>query len=154
MKQLLPYLFILGAIITWGAYVPTIHAGQLGFNPKGPFRAFLFVGVAYCVMGLLIPGIVIFAAKQEPATFASQGIKMSTLAGIFGATGALCVVFALTTGGKPAWVAPLIFAGAPIMNVFVSLKWHPPSQPTQWPFYLGMVMAAVGAGLVLYYKPS
>lgn len=154
MKSLLPFLFILGAVISWGAYVPTIHNGQLGFgSTRAPFRAFLFVGLAYCLVGVLIPSILIFVAKQEPAVFPMRGMAISTLAGVFGAVGALCVIFALWSGGKPLYVAPLVFAGAPIVNVFVSLKWHPPANPVQWPFYLGLAMAAGGAALVLYYKP-
>ncbi len=153
MKQLLPLIFILGTVICWGAYVPAIHAGQLGFG-KGPFRAFLFVGIAYCVMGLVIPGLAIFVAKQEPAEFLSAGVRFSTFAGLLGAAGALSLIFALWYGGKPVWVAPLVFAGAPIMNAFVSMKWHRPENPIEWPFYAGLLLAATGAGLVLYYKPS
>ena len=39
---------------------------------------------------------------------------------IAGATGALCVILALKTGGTPLYVAPLVFAGAPIVNAFVA----------------------------------
>ncbi|MFQ5430261.1 MAG: hypothetical protein ACE5E1_08130 [Phycisphaerae bacterium] len=153
--KFLPFLFIAGAVLSWGAYVPTIHAGQLGFGAhRGPFRAFLFVGLAYFLVGVLIPGVLIFVLKQEPRSFPVQGVKLSTLAGVFGAIGALCVIFALWSGGRPIYVAPLVFAGAPIMNVAISLKWNPPAQPAQWPFYLGLLLAAGGAALVLTYKPT
>src|SRR5215211_2409955 len=51
-------LFVLGAALSWGAYVPTIHHGQLGF-PQGANRAlkaFLFVGLAYFLVAVLVPG--------------------------------------------------------------------------------------------------
>ena len=38
----------------------------------------------------------------------------ATVAGVAGAAGALCVILALKSGGTPLYVAPLVFAGAPI----------------------------------------
>lgn len=154
MKQMLPYLFILMAIVSWGAYVPTIHHGQLGFGePKGPLRAFLFVGIAYFLVAVLIPGILILN-KAEPHEFPTKAISLSTLAGVFGALGALGVIFALKSGGKPIYVAPLVFAGAPIMNVFVTMVWDKPAKAPTMPFYVGILLAAVGAALVLRFKPA
>ncbi len=154
MKQYLPFLCIIGTIACWGAYVPTIHHGQLGFGePKGPLRAFLFVGIAYVLVAVLVPGLMILN-KAEPAVFPGRGISISLLAGVFGALGALGVIFALKSGGKPIYVAPLIFAGAPIMNVFVSMAWDRKWHMPDWRFLIGIVMAAVGAGLVLRYKPA
>ena len=38
----------------------------------------------------------------------------ASVAGALGALGALCVILALRWGGKPIYVAPLVFAGAPV----------------------------------------
>ncbi|HKQ48167.1 MAG TPA: hypothetical protein VJZ71_08875 [Phycisphaerae bacterium] len=154
MKQFLPYLFVVIAFLSWGAYVPTIHHGQLGFGePKGPLRAFLFVGLAYFLVAVLVPGLLI-AGKAEPAVFPMKGVSMSTFAGILGALGALGVIFALRTGGKPIYVAPLVFAGAPIVNVIVTMIWDKPKNPPSIPFYIGIGLAAVGAAMVLRFKPA
>ena len=60
---------------------------------------------------------------------------------------------AVTSGGRPLFIAPLVFAGAPIVNAIVSLLWHPPKEGSpDWKFYAGIVLAAVGAGMVLYSK--
>jgi hypothetical protein len=64
----------------------------------------------------------------------------------------LCIIFAIKNGGSPLFIAPLVFAGAPIVNALVSLLWHPPRFMPGPLFYAGIVMAAVGAGLVLYSK--
>jgi len=48
-------------------------------------------------------------------------------------------------------VAPLVFAGAPIVNVIVSLLWKTKQAPGPL-FFVGIVLAALGAGLVLYSK--
>ena len=39
-------------------------------------------------------------------------------------------------------------------NVIVSMATHPPKNPPNPLLYLGFLLAVVGAGLVLYYKPS
>jgi hypothetical protein len=153
MKMFWPLVFILVAVLCWGAYVPTLHHGQIGFGTKGPLRAFLFVGVAYFLVAVVVPSILIFVNKVEPAQFASRGMLISTIAGVLGAIGALGVIYALKSGGKPTLVAPLVFAGAPIMNTFVSMLWDRPTHTPDVRYFLGLGLAAVGAGLVLAYKP-
>lgn len=145
--------FVALTIVCWGAYVPTIHNGQLGFGGKNSaLRAFLFVGVAYFLMAA---GALIWVAvtKAEPMKFPARGVTISTLAGILGAVGALGIVFAFRYGGKPIYVAPVVFAGAPIVNTIVTMIWHKPANPPSFAFYLGILMAAAGAALVLSNKP-
>lgn len=153
--KMLPLLFIIGAVISWGAYVPTIHHGQHGFAKQpAPVRAFLFVGVAYFLVAIIVPGVALLVSKVEPLEFAKKGIWLSTLAGVFGAMGAVCVIYALKTGGKPTLVAPLVFAGAPIMNTFVAMTWDKPKSMPSPAYFVGILLAAVGAGLVLAFKPK
>lgn len=145
-------LFVALTIVCWGAYVPTIHSGQQGFGKNGALRAFLFVGVAYFVMALAVL-IWVAVTKAEPMKFPARGVTVSTLAGILGAIGALGIVFAIHYGGKPIYVAPVVFAGAPVINTIVTMIWHKPANPPSFPFYLGILMAAAGAALVLRFKP-
>lgn len=144
-------LFVVGAILSWGSYVPMIHQGQ-AYLQKGALRAFLCVGGAYFLTAVVVP-LVLLANGAEPFEFTRAGIGFSTLAGILGAIGALCVILALKSGGMPIYVAPLVFAGAPIVAAFVDMIWHRPSEaPPIW-FWLGLVLAATGASLVLRFKP-
>lgn len=146
------HLFVIGAVVSWGTYVPMIHHGQTLLN-KGAVRAFLCVGGAYFLTAVVLPLILLLGMKTEPWEFNTSGVTFATIAGILGAMGALCVILALKAGGTPLYVAPLVFAGAPIVNVLVSLAWHKPqSAPQPW-FYVGLVLAAMGAGLVLRFKP-
>ena len=147
--------FVVGAALSLGAYVPSIHHGQLAL-PAGAnraFKAFLFVGVAYFLIAVLVPGAVL-VTRPDHAGFARHGMIVSTVAGALGALGALCVIFALRWGGKPIYVAPLVFAGAPIVNVVVSTIWDRTYKLPDWRFLLGILLAAVGAALVLRYKPT
>jgi drug/metabolite transporter (DMT)-like permease len=152
--KLMPVLFAVLAAMAWGAYVPTIHHGQKGFDSQGSaaLRAFLCVGIAYFLVAVIIPGI-LFANKVEPLQFTSKGVSLSVLAGILGAVGALCVIFALKSGGSPLYVAPIVFALAPVINVFVSMIWSRPSKPPGSLFYAGVVLVAAGVALVLRFKP-
>ena len=164
--------FVVGAVLSWGVYVPVLHEGQStmgGGSPSaGAVRAFLCVGIAYFVTAVVIPLIALqfgmaggekleFTTKD--GSFNMNAVAFSTLGGIAGAAGALCIIFSIKNGGKPLYVAPLVFAGAPIVNAIVSIIWHPPedgARPEYIPgwsmFAAGILLAAIGAGLVLYSK--
>jgi hypothetical protein len=51
-------------------------------------------------------------------------------------------------------VMPLVFGGAPIVNVALSVVIHPPKNPVNPMLYLGLLFAAVGAAMVLYFRPT
>ncbi|MBI1833005.1 MAG: hypothetical protein HYR84_16315 [Planctomycetes bacterium] len=165
--------FVLGAVLSWGIYVPVLHEGQSamggGGGPSaGAVRAFLCVGLAYFVTAVVIPLIALYfgLAAGEPLEFTTKegdvntyALTFSTLGGIAGAAGALCIIFAIKNKGQPLYVAPLVFAGAPIVNAIVSMIWRPPENGLSsenlsgWlMFGGGILLAALGAGLVLYSK--
>ena len=49
---------------------------------------------------------------------------------------------------------PLVFAGAPLVNVLYTMYLHPPKSAVNPLLYVGFLLAAVGAGMVLYFKPT
>ena len=147
-------LFVVCTVLCWGAYVPMIHHGQLAFGSKNSaLRAFLFVGAAYFLIAGLTLGYLVLS-KSEPLQLTRQGVTLSTVAGILGAFGALGIVFAIKSGGTPLAVAPLVFAGAPVVNTLVSMLWDKPAKPPSVMFYFGIVLAGVGAAIVLRFKPT
>jgi uncharacterized membrane protein len=159
MKMSLWWLaFVVGAILSWGVYVPVLHEGQRGLgggNPQvGAYRAFLCVGIAYFITAVIIPSIMIQfqLAGGESFSFTAKGVVFSILGGVTGAAGALCIIFSIKNGGNPLFIAPLVFAGAPIVNACLSLLWHPPRNAPGGLFYAGIALAALGAFLVLYSK--
>jgi outer membrane protein assembly factor BamB len=143
--------FVVGAVLSWGLYGPVLHKGQVALG--NPLRAFLFVGVAYFLVAVLVP-LVSLASQGQLKGFTTAGVTTSTLAGVLGALGAVCVIYAFRAGGTPLWVMPLVFAGAPVVNVIYSLWQHPPKTAPNPMLYLGFLMAATGAYLVLHYKPQ
>lgn len=145
------FLFALGAVISWGIYGPVLHRGQLQLG--SPFRALLCVGFAYFLIGVLVPLLTLWYQKDLRG-FNLGGSASATLAGALGALGAICIIWAFKSGGLPSYVMPIVFGGAPLMNVFVSMWMHPPKTAPNPLLYVGFILAAVGAGLVLYYKPA
>jgi hypothetical protein len=66
----------------------------------------------------------------------------------------VCIILAFRAGGLPTYVMPLVFGGAPLVNVLVSMLTHPPRTAPSPMLYLGFLLAATGAYMVLHYKPQ
>ncbi len=143
--------FALGAVVTWGMYGPALHRGQVLLG--NPLRALLCVGVAYFLIGVLVPVVALWR-QGELTGFPMRGSAVATLAGVLGAVGAVCIIYAFRAGGLPTYVMPLVFAGAPVVNVVVSMAMHPPKTAPSPLLYVGFLLASFGAGMVLYFKPS
>lgn len=144
-------LFVAGAVLSWGVYGVLLHKG--GVELGNPLKAMLCVGVAYFLIGVLVP-VGALSAQGGLSTFNSGGVMTATIAGALGAIGAACIIYAFKFGGLPLYVMPLVFGGAPIVNVFFSMLLHPPKNPVNPMLYLGLVFASVGAAMVLYYRPT
>jgi len=144
-------IFVLGAVLSWGMYGPALHKGQVQLG--NPLRALLCVGVAYFLIGVLVP-VVALSAQGQLKGFTAAGTTAATFAGALGALGAVCIIYAFRFGGLPTYVMPLVFGGAPVVNVLVSMWMHPPKAAPNPMLYVGFALASVGAGLVLYFKPS
>jgi hypothetical protein len=143
--------FVAGAILSWGLYGPALHRGQAALG--NPLRALLCVGGAYFLIGVLVP-VIALSAQGELRGFSGRGVVAATLGGALGALGAVCIIWAFRSGGTPQYVMPLVFAGAPVVNVLYSMAEHPPRTAPSPMLYLGFVLAALGGYLVLHFKPQ
>ena len=160
--------------LAWGTYVPIIFYGgsELGGKASSRFMAILCVGVAYFVIAVIFP-LALFLSKQEEwPDLKTTGLVFSSLAGVAGAVGAICVIFAtkaavtaakadgLSMDAYRVFIAPLIFGVAPVINTLVSTVWHPkPGEPFHfemelpgWKLWVGILLVGIGAALVLYSK--
>lgn len=144
-------IFVAGAILSWGAYGALLHLGQVQLG--NPLKALLCVGVAYFLIGVLVP-VAGLGAQGELAGFNTGGLVAATVAGALGAAGAACIIWAFRFGGLPVYVMPLVFGGAPIVNVLVAMAIHPPKQAVNPLLFVGFGLASIGAALVLYYRPA
>lgn len=144
-------IFVAGAVLSWGAYGALLHLGQTQLG--NPLKALLCVGVAYFLIGVIVP-VAGLGAQGDLSGFNTGGLVTATIAGALGAAGAACVIWAFRFGGLPVYVMPLVFAGAPIVNVLVAMMIQPPKQTLNPLLLVGFLLAAVGAGMVLYYRPT
>lgn len=139
-----------GAALSWGLYGASLHRGQTELG--SPMRAMLCVGVAYFLMAVLVPAAAL-TSQGEWRNFNATGTITATFAGALGALGAVCITYAFRSGGTPFLVMPLVFGGAPLINVIASAVIHPPKAAPSPMLYVGFLLTAIGAGMVLYFRP-
>jgi len=176
--------YVILAGLAWGTYVPIIFFGGQLLSPLnaqgaavgvgGRLASILCVGVSYFVLAVLVPIALMATRDDAKADWKGVGLVFSALAGVAGAVGAICVIFASKAavdqakldGINPAtyrvYIAPLIFCLAPLINTLLSLIWHPNAKTGDWAvFHLdipgwklwaGILMVAIGTFLVLMSK--
>src|SRR5579859_3416798 len=142
-------LFAIGAALCWGFYGPVLFKGQIAL--KDPFKALLCVGAAYFVIGVLVPLGAL--GSSGLSGFSQRGITFAGIGGALGALGAICIILAFKNQGIPTYVMPIVFGGAPVINVLYSMYQDPPKTDVNPLLWVGMALVPIGAGLVLYYKP-
>lgn len=153
------FYFTLITVFSWGIYGILLHKGQvlMGDPVNGRYKAFLFVGLAYFLTAVLAPLVLLWSKGAAFSGYTSSGSWWSLVAGIMGAVGAFGTLLAFGAKGSPTAVMSIVFAGAPVVNALVSLwlfrheldfsRVHPA-------FYMGIVLALVGGGLVMKFKPN
>ena len=151
-------IYALMTVAAWGVYGIFLNFGHSTMNDKdnGLYKAFLFVGIAYFLTAVIAPLAMLYV-RRSTWDFTAAGSSWSLIAGIVGAIGAFCVLLAFKAGGTPSVVMAIVFAGAPIVNALVAIALSPPEGgwgSIRWPFYAGILLAAVGGGLVTFYKPA
>ena len=150
--------YALMTVVAWGLYGIFLHTGATGMGDpqNGRIKAFLFVGVAYFITAVLAP-LAVLKLNGANWDFSAKGVTWSLIAGTVGAAGALGGLLAFGAKGSPTVVMSIIFAGAPIVNAVTAMIVHPPKGgigSIRWPFFLGILMAAMGGFLVTKFKPD
>jgi hypothetical protein len=143
-------IFVAGAVLSWGAYGALLYEGQTQLG--NPLKALLCVGVAYFLIGVIIPAVTL-SSQGAMSGFGTNGTILATIAGALGAAGAACIIWAFRAGGLPFYVMPLVFGGAPIINVLIAMSLHPPKDAVNPMLYAGFLLASIGAAMVLYFRP-
>lgn len=160
-------IYALLTVLSWGVYGVILHKGRgympmaNGEAPHASLKAFLFVCIAYAVIGIVTA--VVLKLRGSNWSFGSSGITWSFIAGVTGALGAFTLVLALGAaaqfykGAAAAAVMPIVFGGAPVINTITAMIMHPPEggiKSIPLPFFIGCIMAASGAVLVAKFAPS
>jgi hypothetical protein len=144
-------LAIIAAILSWGAYGPVLHRGQAAMH-HSRLRPLICVGLAYLVIAVIVPYFFL-GEIGENSSYARVGTLWSFLAGAFAACGALGIIMAFNWGGKPVFVMPLVFGGAPVVSTFSAV-----SKDNLWDdinpfFWAGLILVIAGSVMVLVLAP-
>jgi len=135
----------------WGTYGPVLHFGREAMHSS--LRPFVCVGLAYFLIAVLIP-LALLARGGEPGGWTRKGVLWSMLAGAAGSLGALGVILALGFGGKPIYVMPLVFGGAPVVNTLLTAFMNKAFGQLKSLFLAGLILVIMGAVTVLVFKPQ
>jgi len=144
--------FALLTVFCWGSYGPVLHHGKAGMS-NNSWAQLLCVGISYFVIAVIVP-IIVLKKSGEQGNWTIGGIRWGLSAGAAGALGALGIITALTNGGSPVYVMPIVFGCAPVVNTLVSMYMGKLFGQTSPGFLLGIILVAVGAAGVFYYKPK
>ncbi|MGI9456526.1 MAG: hypothetical protein ACR2NU_08185 [Aeoliella sp.] len=144
---------ILTVVVCWGAYGPVLHKGQAAMD-HSRLRPLLCVGLAYFAIAVAVPLLLLSAGPfTEYSQFTLSGTFWSLAAGAAGAIGALGIIMAFNFGGKPIFVMPLVFGGAPVVNVLFD-AYHKGLLGQLHPMFLaGLILAVAGSAMVLVFAP-
>ena len=143
--------------LCWGMYGPTLSNARSPAREWGPFKPYVFIGVAYLVIAIIGGSLMMKFVFNDNFDFSGKyfpAMKWGFFAGCLGALGALALTFALTkAGGKPAYVMPIVFGGAVTVNAisaYFSFRHEAVINPLMW---VGMALVAVGICLTAYHTP-
>lgn len=143
--------------LCWGLYGPTLTNARSPEREWGPFKPYVFIGVAYLVIAILGGAIMMKLAFNDNFDYSGKyfpAMKWGFLAGCLGALGALGLTFALTkAAGKPSYVMPIVFGGAVTVNAiaaYFSLHKGESVNPLMW---IGMALVAIGICLTAGFTP-
>lgn len=156
MKNFGYLIFVAMTFIAWGVYGPVLHQGQHLLGVEGQpssLRPLIGVGVAYFVIAVMVP-LYVLSHRGEQGRWSLGGFLWSLSAGALGALGALGIVLAFKFRGDPVYVMPLVFGAAPVVNTIVTMVMARSLREASTWFYLGVIVVAVGAAGVMFFKPG
>jgi hypothetical protein len=156
MRSLSFLLFVALTVLCWGIYGPVLHEGQHAMGADGKLsslRPYICVGAAYFLIAVIFP-IAILTTRGEKGNWTVGGFIWSLGAGAIGALGALGIILAFKFQGKPAFVMPLVFGFAPVVNTFCTMFFSRTFKEASALFYTGVAIVAIGAAGVLILKPK
>ncbi len=141
------------AVACWGIYGPVLHEGSHHMG-NSRLKPLICVGIAYFIVAIIVPIAALASQGQLRGDWNLPGVSWSLAAGAAGAFGAIGIILALAYGGKPIYVMPLVFGGAPVINTMFSMYMSKAYRQGVSPvFYAGLILVIAGAATVLVFAP-
>jgi hypothetical protein len=152
-SMVLQILSIALVALCWGSYGPTLHKGQAAMM-NSRLRPLLCVGMAYFLIAVCVPPLILSANPEASRFSHATGTFWSLMAGAAGAIGALGIIMAFNFGGKPVFVMPLVFGGAPVVATLVSTASQGLMDQLGPMFLAGLILVIAGSAMVLVFAPK
>lgn len=159
-NTLLAAMFAVATAGFWGTYGPLLQKGH-HFMESGRLRPFICVGIAYLLVAIVGPIVVMYVTGMEKGEglfhgWTMRGIVWSIFAGGVGALGAFTLIMAINYGGRtsPIYVMPIVFGCAPVVSTFTSMYFNKTLSQISPFFAAGLILAAAGAITILVTAPK
>jgi hypothetical protein len=153
-------LFAVCTALFWGVYGPLLQRGHHFMGTEGRLRPFICVGLAYLLVAIIGPIVVMYMTGIDRGEgvlhgWTMRGIIWSTLAGGVGALGAFTLIMALGAGGPPStiYVMPIVFGCAPVVSTLTSMYMNNMLGKMSPFFAAGLILVAAGAITILITAP-
>jgi hypothetical protein len=154
-------VFALCTALFWGTYGPLLSRGHHLMGTEGRFRPFICVGVAYLLVAIIGPILMMYTTGIDKGEgvlhgWTLSGIIWSTVAGAVGALGAFTLIMALGAGGpsSPGYVMPIVFGFAPVISTFTTMYMNNLLGKISPFFAAGLILIVAGAITVLFTAPK
>jgi hypothetical protein len=158
-SSLLAGAFALCTALFWGTYGPLLQKGH-HFMGSGRLRPFICVGIAYLLVAIVGPIVVMYLTGMEKEKgllhgWTISGIAWSILAGAVGALGAFTLIMAINYGGPPStiYVMPIVFGCAPVVSTFTAMYFNKSLGQISPFFAAGLILVVAGAITILVTAP-
>lgn len=158
-STLLAGLFAVCTALFWGTYGPLLQKGH-HFMGSGRLRPFICVGIAYLLVAIVGPIVVMYLTGMEKdkglfSGWTMNGIIWSLIAGSAGAFGAFTLIMAINYGGptSPLYVMPIVFGCAPAISTFTSMYFNNTFSKMSPFFAAGLILIVAGAVTILFTAP-
>ena len=112
-------------------------------------RPLICVGLSYFVVAVIVP---IALVQGNPLADMGSASIWAFMAGVAGAIGAFGIILSFTFGGRPIYIMPLVFGGAPIINTFIAS--YGIYDKISVFFISSLTIVIVGAVMVLVCQPK
>jgi len=149
--------FAICTALFWGTYGPILQKGHMLMG-SGRLRPFICVGIAYLIIAVIGPILVMYLTGMEKGEgvqhgWTFNGIVWSIAGGAVGALGAFFLILALNYA-SPIMVMPIVFGCAPVVSTLFSM-WMQKRLGEISPFFAaGLILVAAGAVTILLTAPK
>lgn len=137
--------------VCWGGYGPLLKRSGLRMHGSR-LRPLLAMGLSFLAAAVVLPTVVLLSYGEDGG-WTMLGTTFSLLAGVVAAVGAVGIVLALISGGRPTLSMAAVFGAAPLVSIAGSLTAQQAWAYTSSVYAAATALLVAGVVLVLLFPP-